>query len=186
MCNKPSWTDASSFAGRGARAPGDAARPCAAQFARLRVLPQPRRSVVPIRTDRSRTVSPRQQLSNPSRTRQDGRVGVAPVKVGPSACASRTANAAPLTAAPSDAFSQRGPGWTWRGRTPTRALQRPEPETYTPRTQRWGPSRPKSSLAVPPSNSGMFPRERAAIDRPRNPRRRGAEGQDIQTSLVVP
>ena len=45
-------------------------------------------------------------LSCLSRTRQDGRIGVAPVKVGPSACASRTADAAPLIAAPSDAFWQ--------------------------------------------------------------------------------
>jgi hypothetical protein len=48
-------------------------------------------------------------LSDPSRTRKDDGVGVAPVKVGPSAYASRTADAAPLTAAPSDANWQRGP-----------------------------------------------------------------------------
>jgi hypothetical protein len=64
-------------------------------------------------------------LSDPFRTRQDGRIGVAPVKVGPSACASRTADAAPLTAAPSDAVWQRGPEWTSCGQTPTRTHNAP-------------------------------------------------------------
>lgn len=62
---------------------------------------------------------------DPSQTRQDGRIGVAPVKVGPSACASRTADAALLTAAPSDAAWQRGPGWTSCGQTPTQTPNGP-------------------------------------------------------------
>jgi hypothetical protein len=59
------------------------------------------------------------------------RPALTPVKVGPSACASPTADAAPLTAASSDADWQRGPGWTSSGRTPTHSPKRPERQRHT-------------------------------------------------------
>jgi hypothetical protein len=125
------------------------------------------------------------RLGDPSRTRQDGRIGVAPVKVGPSACASRTADAAPLTAAQSDTFSQRGPGWTWRGRTPT-------PSSAAPRTTDIHSTHSvlgtKSSQVVPGVtrshrlNSRTFPPKRAAIEpfaEPASTRRGGQDVQDV-------
>lgn len=53
----------------------------------------------------------RRSLGDPSRTRQDSRVGVAPVKVAPSGLPSVRPDGPPLTDAPSDAYRQRGPGW---------------------------------------------------------------------------